>query len=306
MFHLIVEFLKNGSNLIIYTVALPVFCGFLLWLLKKQYILKLVIAALSPAACLVFAIGLYFHGEFFVRIPYAPYEFEFLFRSYKLSAMLVLIASAVFMGAGIYTVVSGREHRKSGLRLFYLYISFALLNGAFLSDNLGALLFFMGGLLLPLCVMLLTGNENEPEIALRALTLAGFSYLLIMLGIILTTHFTGVFNISEMEKPSINGYGLPGFICLAAGVLFLVFSAVSLKKRIKPDPYKLLVAAVGGFSDICVKLEHGLSWIYDKGVPGVIKGSGMALHRFDNGRMSRYLYLAVGGLAFITLIFILR
>jgi hypothetical protein len=52
-------------------------------------------------------------------------------------------------------------------------------------------------------------------------------------------------------------------------------------------------------------LERGVSWIYDKGVPGIVTAAASALHRFDNGRLSRYLNLAVFGVLMITIIFVI-
>jgi len=71
------------------------------------------------------------------------------------------------------------------------------------------------------------------------------------------------------------------------------------------DPYNILMAAVGGFSDICTGIELGVSWVYDQAVPGLVKKTGMVLHRFDNGSLSRYLSLTVFGVAVITVIFLI-
>lgn len=71
------------------------------------------------------------------------------------------------------------------------------------------------------------------------------------------------------------------------------------------DPYRWLMGAANGFSVACAKLEQGVSWLYDKGVPGAARWVGDALSRFDNGRLSRYLLLAVCGLAAVGLIFLL-
>ncbi len=71
------------------------------------------------------------------------------------------------------------------------------------------------------------------------------------------------------------------------------------------DMYNGIAAAVGAFAAACTKLEHGISWIYDKGVPGLVDGVGQALHRFDNGRLSRYLWLAVGGVGLILVLFLI-
>ena len=71
------------------------------------------------------------------------------------------------------------------------------------------------------------------------------------------------------------------------------------------DPYRLAMAAFEGFSRLCAKVEAGVTWLYDKGVPGAVRAVGDALSRFDNGSLSRYLILAVGGLLLVVALFVL-
>ncbi|HCG34969.1 MAG TPA: proton-conducting membrane transporter [Clostridiales bacterium] len=69
------------------------------------------------------------------------------------------------------------------------------------------------------------------------------------------------------------------------------------------DPYHWLMAAMGGFSDVCVQVEKGIGFVYDKAVPRTVKRAGLALQRLSDGRLSHYLYLAVGGMLCIALLF---
>jgi len=69
------------------------------------------------------------------------------------------------------------------------------------------------------------------------------------------------------------------------------------------DPYQWLVSLVGAYGSLCTRVEHGVSWVYDNGVPGLVKGTGNALSRFVNGRLSRYLYLVVVGLILLLILF---
>lgn len=71
----------------------------------------------------------------------------------------------------------------------------------------------------------------------------------------------------------------------------------------KLDPYNHLMWAVNGFSRACVFIEKGVSWLYDKGLPGASRSAGGALSRADNGALPRYLIFALCGLVFVGLIF---
>lgn len=71
------------------------------------------------------------------------------------------------------------------------------------------------------------------------------------------------------------------------------------------DPYFWLTAAIGFFALVCRRIEDGVCWVYDRGVPGAVRAVGDALSRFDNGRLSRYLILALCGAAGVGLVFVI-
>jgi NADH:ubiquinone oxidoreductase subunit 5 (subunit L)/multisubunit Na+/H+ antiporter MnhA subunit len=70
------------------------------------------------------------------------------------------------------------------------------------------------------------------------------------------------------------------------------------------DPYDLMMHSIDGFSFICAAIEKGISWFYDDAVVFITKGAGNLLHRFNNGRLSRYLGIALAGIAGIVIIFL--
>ena len=71
------------------------------------------------------------------------------------------------------------------------------------------------------------------------------------------------------------------------------------------DLYGWITGAVGGFSKVCRAVEDGVTWLYDVGIPKTVLGAGDVLSEFDNGRLSRYLALAIAGMLAVGLIFIL-
>ena len=71
------------------------------------------------------------------------------------------------------------------------------------------------------------------------------------------------------------------------------------------DPYNWLMALIGVFSDICTSAEHGISWVYDKGIPGLVNEAGKVLQNFNTGNLTRYLTLVVTGVAIIVVIFLI-
>ena len=51
-------------------------------------------------------------------------------------------------------------------------------------------------------------------------------------------------------------------------------------------------------------IERGVTWLYDDAVVGIVKGAGSLLQRFNDGSLSRYLTVAVTGVAAIIILFL--
>lgn len=219
MMYAIGMFLNSGANLFLFMILLPIVCGGILWLFRKQYILQLAVALLSAGTNLVFALGLNFGGEFFQEIPFAPSGFSYSLRVYGFSARFILLAAGIFLLISLYSVINLKGTKSSGLFLFYLYLSFAMVNGALLSDSLSVMLLFWEGLLAPLFCMLLLGKKANPATAYKALSVEGVAALLLMLGIIIVSHEAGTAAISKIDSIPASGAGLFGLITLLLGAL---------------------------------------------------------------------------------------
>ncbi len=70
------------------------------------------------------------------------------------------------------------------------------------------------------------------------------------------------------------------------------------------DPYNWIMSAAKGLSALCLFIERGVSWVYDDGVVTLVKGAGTLLQRFSDGSLSRYLVVAVTGVAVIIVLFL--
>jgi len=213
------EFLKQNNNLLLCMVGLPVVVSFLLWIFRKQTILLASTAIAAAFANLVFAISLYTSTEFYAKLPFTAFGFEFSLRSYAFSSFFLALTGFMFFLIAIYTVSNLSRVPYQGLYSFYLYLSLAMINGAILSDNLGIMLFFWEGLLCTLFGILLINNQEHPGTAVKALTLSGTADLLLMLGIIITTYLAGTGNLSEINRLPIQGMGILGFLCLMFGAI---------------------------------------------------------------------------------------
>lgn len=87
--------------------------------------------------------------------------------------------------------------------------------------------------------------------------------------------------------------------------VFLLKEVYRMADKGMLDPYNWMMAVIGVFSDICTAIEHGISWIYDKGIPGLVNKAGTALQDFNTGNLTRYLSLVVAGVFLIVIIFLI-
>lgn len=72
------------------------------------------------------------------------------------------------------------------------------------------------------------------------------------------------------------------------------------------DPYNRLTDIMNGFAFVCVTIEKGISFIYDKAAPGAVRKLGDDLHKADNGSLSRYIVGVCVGLAALLLLFLAK
>lgn len=86
-----------------------------------------------------------------------------------------------------------------------------------------------------------------------------------------------------------------------APVLSSIYNAADRKLF---DPYNWIISAAGALSALCVLIERGITWIYDDGVVAIVKGTGSLMSRFSDGSMSRYLTVALIGVAGIIILFL--
>ncbi|MGI5822733.1 MAG: NADH-quinone oxidoreductase subunit L [Dethiobacteria bacterium] len=215
----IVSFLGSGANIIWFMILLPVALGFILWLLNKHYFLGALLALLSAALNLLFAVNLYRSEGFYRVFPFSSCGLDIAINVYSFSSMFLIFIAAGFLLITLYSVVFLKGKNYAGLFMFYMFISLAMMNGAVLADNLGIMLFFWEGILCTLFGILLINNMHNPKTAVKALTLSGTADLLMMLGIIITAYQAGTLCISQMQKLPVSGAAAIGFAFMMLGAI---------------------------------------------------------------------------------------
>lgn len=145
-------------------------------------------------------------------------NFEFSLRIYNFSAFILTAVSAFGFLVTLYSIVFMRGRDFSKLFFIYLLLSLAFVNGAVLSDNLLAMLFFWEGLLITLFGMIVIGRKGAFRTAIKALVIVGICDLCLMVGIVIAGHLAGTLMISKINIP-VTGLGGLAFILLMIGAI---------------------------------------------------------------------------------------
>jgi formate hydrogenlyase subunit 3/multisubunit Na+/H+ antiporter MnhD subunit len=217
MTDLIRTFLFHGANLIWLMIVAPAAIGVAAWLLRRRPALQNLLLLLAVTANLAVAAGLCFSGEYQKIFPFASQGMDVALRVYGLSSMALVLTAAMFLSIGVYGVFFLKAKIFSGQLAFCMLLGLGLANGIFLSDNLNILLFFWEGLLGLLFITLLAGSGRNPKTAVKALTLAGVSNLVLMLGVVITVWQAGTPYITDIQKLPATGAAGIGFACMMLG-----------------------------------------------------------------------------------------
>lgn len=176
-------------------------------------------AVALAATALTLGIAAHLFGkEISFAVAWAGFGIDLTFRLYHFSSFIALAAAGFAVLVTLYacTFMGGRAH--AGQFFAYLLLSLAFVNGAALSDNLIAMLFFWEGLLVTLFGMIAIGNKGAWKSATKALIIVGISDLCMMVGMAITGHLAGTLTISQISLPMTRLGGL-AFVLLVIGAI---------------------------------------------------------------------------------------
>lgn len=260
-------------------VLLPAAVGALAFALRRKpgrvlaVTVVYALAQLVPAVC-VFAAG----GVSPFAFPLSGQGVELRFAADRFGAAFLLLASLVFAAVSVYCAGWLRRAEYAGRFMLYLFLSFAMMNGVLLSDNLAGMLFFWEGLLCTLFLSLMIRNQEHPKAAVKALAVSGTADLLLMAGIIVTASNAGTLTLSEMKGLPLTGTGRLGFALMflgAAGKAGCMPFHSWIPDAASDGPLPFLVAFPGSLEKLvgvylCVRLVYQIYDVRPGGVDSVL------------------------------------
>jgi formate hydrogenlyase subunit 3/multisubunit Na+/H+ antiporter MnhD subunit len=207
-----------NNNILLLPILVPFFAGVITLLLRSRGgLLKEAIALATTAFTLVFAITFY-KNDMTLSLGWAGFGMEFILRLFHFSSFVLLAASGFALLVVVYCCSFMRTREKLNQFYGYLLITVGMVNGAVLSDNLILMLFFWEALLLTLFGMIAIGGKDAFKTATKAFIIVGISDLCMMVGIAITGHLAGTFQISQIHLETTGIAGL-GFILMMIGAI---------------------------------------------------------------------------------------
>jgi NADH-quinone oxidoreductase subunit L len=205
-------------NVLILPIIIPIAAAGAILLSPKKW--NGVKEALALAATFVnMALSLMLFGkEIAYSVPWAGFGISFSLRLYNFSAFIAAATAIFGFLITLYssTFLSGKDYAKS----FYIYllISLSFVTGAVFSANLILMLFFWEGLLVTLFAMIAIGGRQSFKTATKAFIIVGLCDLCMMVGMALTGHLAGTFEIAKINIP-VTGLGGAAFLLLMIGAI---------------------------------------------------------------------------------------
>ena len=209
----------NPGSLILLLIIIPISAALVVLLVPKKIrgVKEAVMLAGTLANFLL--IIFLFNRNLSYSIPWAGFgAFELNLRLYHYSAFTIGAAAAFAFLISLYMSVFA--FNKNYSKYFYVFFlaSLSFLNGAALSSNLLAILFFWEALLITQFVLIALGGKSAFKTATKAFIIVGLSDLCMMVGMAIYGNLAGTFNIG-VTYLSLAGFGGLAFTFLIIGAI---------------------------------------------------------------------------------------
>jgi formate hydrogenlyase subunit 3/multisubunit Na+/H+ antiporter MnhD subunit len=205
------------EKILLIPIILPALAGVLCFFLNKLRGIKEALAILVTLINLVITIMLFKH-EMTLTLPWFGFGYELIFRHCHFSWFITFAAACFGFLIALYSTSFVAQKPYASKYYAFFLITLGLVNGAVLSDNFLALLFFWEGLLLTLYGFIVIGNSNAYKTAAKAFIIVGISDVCLMFGIGLTGKLAGTFTLSQIHLP-LSGLASLAFIFLMIGAI---------------------------------------------------------------------------------------
>ncbi len=194
---------------IVFAVAL--FCAPEKYKQAKSYIF--IVAAIFN----LWAVCAYFSENVFAYAQWAAFDFSFSIVTSQFNMFLLVIAAFFAALTAIFALNNMKNNPKASMFGASMMLAVSFVNGVLITDSLLFVLIFIEALAVPFVLMILSSENNNKKLALKAFTITAIADLFFMAGIALAYCVAKTMNISEISITLNSGLEIAAFIFIMVG-----------------------------------------------------------------------------------------
>ena len=204
-------------DILLQPILLPVLIAVVLALIPgRTKNVREYLSVIGSGAVLYIAYMLFTVKNATLFIPWVGNGIDFDLRLYSFNSAMLLWVNIFTFLIILYSTVKMAGTNRVREYYPYIFLTNMFANGAILSDNLILLLFFWGGIIITLYMLIWLGSYESYKTSLKSLVILGFCDFCLLLGILILWHITGTLKISAISvKPE--GLAMVAFLLMVVG-----------------------------------------------------------------------------------------
>ncbi len=178
------------------SIIIPVAAAFVLFILPSK--LNRTKTYLFLGAVLFnFAVAIIGYAKGFVFSSPAVINYDMFFRVSPLGSFMSVVISAVALLSAVYAAASMKANKQTHLFYGSVLLTLSFVNGVLLADNFVIFLFFWEALMIPMFLMIMSGESKPFDVAVKAFIISAIADLFLMFGIMFLCIAGDSFSISK-------------------------------------------------------------------------------------------------------------
>lgn len=205
------------SLLVLFLIIIPVLCSAVLFFTPEKYRKYKETFFIIAIVFNLWAVCFYFAKDIFIFSDWAAFNFSFSIIMARFTELLLVIVAFFALLSSIFTISNMKDNPKSYLFNTGMLLAISFVNGALVTDSLIFFLIFVEALAIPFVMMIVSSQNNNKKLAIKAFIITAIADLFLMMGIGLVYSLTKTMNISEIALTLTDPLSITAFIFIVIG-----------------------------------------------------------------------------------------
>ncbi|MDR1695966.1 MAG: hypothetical protein LBR69_04995 [Endomicrobium sp.] len=198
-------------------IFMPLLCAAVLFFIPEKYRnfkkgFFILSALLNLAAACWF-----FSNNFIAYYDWAGFDFSFSVVTSIFKVFLLIIPAFFAFLVSIFSLSNMKDKPRASLFSASVMLALSCVNGAVLTDSLLFFLVFIEALAIPFVLMIISSENDNKKLAVKAFVITAVADLFLMAGIAITYAIAGTMNISEIMLDLSGSSRIAAFIFIVIG-----------------------------------------------------------------------------------------